>query len=98
MMLVNEKGHLAAIVTKMVPDPHAGFVSCARIFSGKMKQGDEVLARHHQSQTDLSEIMAFLLVAAALGQGAPLIGAGNESEEVRGIKKQRITCKRVALL
>jgi len=42
MMLVNEKGHLAAIVTKMVPDPHAGFVSCARIFSGKMKQGDEV--------------------------------------------------------
>ena len=42
MMLVNEKGHLAAIVTKMVPDPHAGFVSCARILSGKMKQGDEV--------------------------------------------------------
>jgi elongation factor 2 len=42
MILVNDKGHLAAIVTKMVPDPHAGFVSCARIFSGNMKQGDEV--------------------------------------------------------
>ncbi len=42
MMLVNDEGHLAAVVTKMVPDPHAGYVACARIFSGKMKQGDEV--------------------------------------------------------
>ncbi len=52
MMLVNEKGHLAAVVTKMVPDPHAGFVSCARIFSGKMKQGDEVylVAQHRKNR------------------------------------------------
>jgi len=52
MMLVNEKGHLAAIVTKMVPDPHAGFVSCARIFSGKMKQGDEVylIGQHRKNR------------------------------------------------
>jgi len=42
MILVNSNGHLSAVVTKMVPDPHAGFVSCARIFSGKMKQGDEI--------------------------------------------------------
>ncbi len=52
MMLVNEKGHLAAVVTKMVPDPHAGFVSCARILSGKMKQGDEVylVAQHRKNR------------------------------------------------
>jgi len=52
MTLVNEKGNLAAIVTKMVPDPHAGFVSCARIFSGKMKQGDEVylIGQHRKNR------------------------------------------------
>jgi len=52
MMLVDANGHLAAIVTKMVPDPHAGFVSCARIFSGKMKQGDEVylIAQHRKNR------------------------------------------------
>jgi len=42
MISVESKGHLVGIVTKMVPDPHAGYVACARIFSGKIKQGDEV--------------------------------------------------------
>jgi len=35
-------GKLAAIVTKLYPDPHAGYVATVRIFSGKMKTGQEV--------------------------------------------------------
>lgn len=42
MTSVDPKGQLAAIVTKMVPDPHAGFVSTVRIFSGKIEKGTEV--------------------------------------------------------
>lgn len=42
MIAVNPKGVLAAIVTKLMPDPHAGYVATARIFSGTLKAGDEV--------------------------------------------------------
>ena len=51
MMSVDDNGHLAGIITKLVPDPHAGFVSCARIFSGKIKKGDEIyLVGQHKTQ------------------------------------------------
>jgi len=59
MMLVNEKGNLAAIVTKMVPDPHAGFVSCARIFSGKMKQGDEVYLIGQHKKNRIQQVSVY---------------------------------------
>ncbi|MEM5801981.1 MAG: elongation factor EF-2 [Candidatus Aenigmatarchaeota archaeon] len=42
MLAVDPNGHLAAIVTKMVPDPHIGFAATARIFSGKIYKGKEV--------------------------------------------------------
>jgi len=42
MVAVNPNGKLAAIVTKMVPDPHIGFAATARIFSGKVFKGKEV--------------------------------------------------------
>ncbi|MCX8179255.1 MAG: elongation factor EF-2 [Candidatus Aenigmarchaeota archaeon] len=42
MISVNSKGVLAAVVTKLMPDPHAGYVATARIFSGTLKVGDEV--------------------------------------------------------
>lgn len=35
-------GKLAAIVTKLYPDPHAGYVATVRIFSGKIRTGQEV--------------------------------------------------------
>lgn len=38
----NPDGKLAAVVTKLYPDPHAGYVATVRIFSGKMKTGQEV--------------------------------------------------------
>ena len=42
MLSVNPNGVLAAVVTKLMPDPHAGYVATARIFSGTLKAGDEV--------------------------------------------------------
>ena len=42
MIKLNEKGIIAAIITKVNPDPHAGYVATARIFSGTIKKGDEV--------------------------------------------------------
>ena len=38
----NPDGKLAAVLTKLYPDPHAGYVATVRIFSGKMKTGQEV--------------------------------------------------------
>ncbi|MEM5828616.1 MAG: elongation factor EF-2, partial [Candidatus Aenigmatarchaeota archaeon] len=42
MLEVNPNGKLAAIVTKVIPDPHVGFVATARIFSGKIYKGKDV--------------------------------------------------------
>jgi len=52
IMSVDGNGHLIGVVTKMVPDPHAGFVACARIFSGKIKRGDEVylIGQHRKNR------------------------------------------------
>jgi elongation factor 2 len=38
----NAKGKLSAIVTKVVPDPHAGVVCTSRLFSGSLRAGEEV--------------------------------------------------------
>jgi len=42
MTIVNPDGKLSAVVTKVVPDPHAGFVATSRIFSGRIKKGEDV--------------------------------------------------------
>jgi elongation factor 2 len=42
MAMCNPDGKLAAIVTKLYPDPHAGYVATVRIMSGKILQGQTV--------------------------------------------------------
>jgi elongation factor 2 len=42
MMALNSDGNLAAIITKINADPHAGYVATARIFSGTIKKGEEI--------------------------------------------------------
>jgi elongation factor 2 len=42
MTICNPDGKLAGIVTKIYPDPHAGYVATVRIFSGKIVKGQEV--------------------------------------------------------
>jgi len=47
----NAKGKLSAIITKVVPDPHAGVVCTSRLFSGTLRAGDEVyLVGQHRRQ------------------------------------------------
>jgi elongation factor 2 len=42
MLSCNPDGKLAMIITKMVPDPHVGFVAAGRIFSGRVSKGKDV--------------------------------------------------------
>ncbi|MFH1631147.1 MAG: elongation factor EF-2 [Candidatus Aenigmatarchaeota archaeon] len=42
MINTNPNGKLAAVVTKVIPDQHAGLVATARIFSGTIKRGQEI--------------------------------------------------------
>jgi elongation factor 2 len=43
MTMMNKDGPLAIIITKVVPDPHAGIVATGRIFSGTIKKGQEAM-------------------------------------------------------
>ena len=42
MERMDPNGPLALIITKVVPDPHAGLVATGRVFSGTLKKGQEV--------------------------------------------------------
>jgi elongation factor 2 len=42
MTMVDPEGRLAGVVTKIYPDPHAGYVATVRIFSGKIVKGQDV--------------------------------------------------------
>ncbi|MFH0832986.1 MAG: elongation factor EF-2 [Candidatus Aenigmatarchaeota archaeon] len=42
MINMNENGPMIAIITKVIPDPHAGLVATARLFSGVIKRGQEI--------------------------------------------------------
>jgi elongation factor 2 len=42
MQKCDPEGKLAAIVTKIYPDPHAGYVATVRIFSGKINSGQDL--------------------------------------------------------
>jgi len=51
MLSCNPNGELAMIVTKMVPDPHVGFVAAGRLFSGKIfKSKDVYLIGQHKKE------------------------------------------------
>ena len=42
MINANPDGVLSGIITKVIPDPHAGLVATARIFSGTIKRGQDI--------------------------------------------------------
>jgi elongation factor 2 len=53
MASCDPNGRLAAVVTKIYPDPHAGYVATVRIFSGKVKGGEELylVGQHKTNKT-----------------------------------------------
>src|SRR3990172_8971410 len=42
MLSLNTNGKFVGIITKVIPDPHAGTVATVRILSGKIRKGDSV--------------------------------------------------------
>jgi elongation factor 2 len=52
-------GKLAAIVTKLYPDPHAGYVATVRIFSGKIKTGQEVYLVGMQKSQKVQQVSVY---------------------------------------
>ena len=59
MLEVNPNGRLAAIVTKVVPDPHVGFVATVRIFSGKLFKGKDVLLLTNKKIAKIQQVAIY---------------------------------------
>lgn len=55
----NPKGRLAMIITKMVPDPHVGFVATGRIFSGTIYKGKDVYLIGQHKQEKLQQVAVY---------------------------------------
>ncbi len=59
MLACNPDGTLAMIVTKMVSDPHVGFVATGRIFSGKILKGKDVYLVSQRRQEKLQQVVVY---------------------------------------
>ena len=59
MIACDPNGKLAAIVTKMVPDPHIGFVATARIFSGKAFKGKEIYLVNQHIKKKIQQVAIY---------------------------------------
>jgi elongation factor 2 len=59
MSTCNSDGKLAMIVTKMVPDPHVGFVATGRLFSGKIERGKDVYLIGQHKREKLQQVAVY---------------------------------------
>lgn len=59
MTSCNSNGKLAMIITKMVPDPHVGFVATGRIFSGKIFKGKDVFLVTQKKKGKIQQIAIY---------------------------------------
>jgi elongation factor 2 len=59
MTACNPDGKLAAIVTKLYPDPHAGYVATVRIFSGKIVAGQDVFLIGQQKSEKVQQVSIY---------------------------------------
>lgn len=59
MITCNPNGELAAVVTKLVPDPHAGMVATARIFSGSIRKGQQVYLVGKQLEKRVQQVLLY---------------------------------------
>lgn len=59
MLACNSNGRLAMIVTKVVPDPHIGFVATGRIFSGKILKGKNVYLIGQHKQEKIQQVAVY---------------------------------------
>ncbi len=59
MEMCDPSGHLAAVVTKIYPDPHAGYVATVRIFSGKIRNGQELFLVGSQKKEKIQQVSIY---------------------------------------
>ncbi len=59
MIMTDANGKLAAVVTKVYPDPHAGYVATVRIFSGKIKKGQDVRLISSQKTQKVQQVSIY---------------------------------------
>jgi len=59
MLECNPDGPLAAVVTKLYPDPHAGYVATVRIFSGKIVSGQDVYLVNQQKTEKVQQVSLY---------------------------------------
>jgi elongation factor 2 len=59
MSACDPNGKLAMIVTKMVPDPHVGFVATGRLFSGKIEKGKDVYLIGQNKKEKLQQVAVY---------------------------------------
>ena len=60
LIACDPNGKLAAVITKVVYDPHAGMISTARIFSGKLLKGQNVYLVDSARTTKLQQVTTFI--------------------------------------
>ncbi len=56
---MNPNGAMTAIVTKVVPDQHAGLVATARVFSGTVRRGMEVRLVGQQKNARIQQVSVY---------------------------------------
>ena len=59
MLACNPKGKLAMIITKMIPDPHVGFVATGRLFSGKIGKGEDIQLVSGKKKYKLQQVAVY---------------------------------------
>jgi len=59
MLNVDLNGKLAMIITKIVPDPHVGYVATGRIFSGKIFKGKDVYLIGQHKQEKIQQVAVY---------------------------------------
>ena len=59
MMTCDVNGKLSMIITKVVPDPHVGFVATGRIFSGKIFKGKDVYLIGQHKQEKIQQVAIY---------------------------------------
>lgn len=60
LIACDPNGKLGAVITKVVYDPHAGMISTARIFSGKLKKGQNVYLHDLGRVVKIQQVTTFI--------------------------------------
>jgi len=60
LIAADSNGKLGAVITKIVYDPHAGMISTARIFSGKLTKGQDIYMVRAKRIVKVQQVTTFI--------------------------------------